>query len=89
MLNVLIVGPTDVCKTWIACALARQSCRQLTILYVCRKNWEAGPTMKWSADMLICLSSIWRNTRKVFRNSDWLAHIEHSRKMSKKKAVQL
>ena len=56
--------------------------------YMYCKNWGAGPTMKWCADMLICLSSIWRNTRTVSRKSDWLAQkLAQSENEAEKKRI--
>ena len=34
-LNILITGPTGIGKTWIACALAHQACREgFSVLYL-------------------------------------------------------
>jgi len=43
-LNVLITGPTGIGKTWVACALAQQACRQgFSTLYLRLPAVSSGP----------------------------------------------
>lgn len=77
-LNLLILGPTGVGKTWIACALAQQACRQgFTIRYLRAPRLFEGLHLAHADGRFPKLMAGYAKTDLIVLD-DWLASLDAS-----------